>query len=155
MAASSWGSPAGGAERPRPRPLLGAAPAGPGRADPSRSQPIPAALTLSRHVVGRQPEQHAAPGGAAEAGGCGGEDQGLPGSCRAPAVLHAERLQGRLAGGGAGGEQSLPRAPVLRPALRPGKVIGEPAFKHDMNNCLSFSRKVSPCPYFCVVEAIS
>lgn len=47
-----------------------------------------------RHVFRGQRERPAAPGGAAQARGGRGKDQGLPGCSRASAVLHAECLQG-------------------------------------------------------------
>lgn len=46
---------------------------------------------------------------------------GLPGSCGASAVLHAERLQGRTAGGRAGWQQPLPGAPILCFTLKTGE----------------------------------
>lgn len=94
-----------GAERPRPLPRAApAVPAEPGRAEPCRAaqrRPVPA---RPRHVVGRQPEQHAAPGGAAEAGGRRGEDQGEPGCPGEPGDLScpASLSAGPGAGGGAG-----------------------------------------------------
>ncbi|CAO2580930.1 hypothetical protein LEMLEM_LOCUS1673, partial [Lemmus lemmus] len=81
----------------------------------------PAARSLRRHVRRGQRERPAAPGGAAQAGGQRGEDQaGLSGSCRAPAVLHAECLQGRPADRCASWEQSLPGAQILCFTLKTG-----------------------------------
>ncbi|OPJ89199.1 dnaJ-like protein subfamily C member 25 [Patagioenas fasciata monilis] len=116
------------------RPLPGAAPRGrvdPRQAEPSRSAPLLASFppsvcpSAARDVVGRQPEHHAAAGGAAEAGGGCGEDQGLSGSCRAPAVLYAKCLQRCLACWSSCGEQPLPRTSILCSTLKSGKVIGE------------------------------
>lgn len=66
-----------------------------------------------RHVFRRQRERPAAPGGAAQAGGRRGEDQGLAGSCRASTVLHAECLQGCPAGRCSSWKQPLPGAQIL------------------------------------------
>lgn len=83
--------------------------------------------SLSRHVFRGQRERPAAPGGAAEAGGWRGEDQGLPGSCRASAVLHTECMQGRPAARCSGWKQPLPGAQVLCSTLKTGKKLAEEA----------------------------
>lgn len=93
---------------PRPR---GGAPA-PGLAAPARRSAALGALRR-RHVFRRQRERPAAPGGAAQAGGRRGEDQGLAGSCRASTVLHAECLQGCPAGRCSSWKQPLPGAQIL------------------------------------------
>lgn len=87
----------------------------------------PASRSLSRHVFRGQRERPAAPGGAAEAGGWRGEDQGLPGSCRASAVLHTECMQGRPAARCSGWKQPLPGAQVLCSTLKTGKKLAEEA----------------------------
>lgn len=84
--------------------------------------------TLISTIPGRgQRERPAAPGGAAEAGGWRGEDQGLPGSCRASAVLHTECMQGRPAARCSGWKQPLPGAQVLCSTLKTGKKLAEEA----------------------------
>lgn len=101
-------------------PAPGRHPAGP------RFRPVgPAARSLRRHVRRGQRERPAAPGGAAQAGGRRGEDQGLAGSRGAPAVLHAECLQGCPAARRASWEQSLPGAQVLCFTLKTGKQFWE------------------------------
>ncbi|KAI5942199.1 CUB and sushi domain-containing protein 3 [Manis javanica] len=70
-----------------------------------------------------------APGGAAQAGGRRGEDQGVSGGCRASTVLHAECLPGCPAGGGSSWKQPLPRAQILCFTLKTGKKFAEECFQ--------------------------
>lgn len=59
---------------------------------------------------------------------------GLPGGCRASAVLRAERLQGCPAGRSPSGQQPLPGAQVLRFTLKTGKKFAKEAFRHKVMN---------------------
>lgn len=107
---SSRGQRGGGDCGPSPGRLRGG---GLIRARPGRAAPLPCFLpsfapsvrpSAARDVVGRQPEHHAAAGGAAEAGGGRGEDQGERGAdepllpflppLSAPSALAASRGEG-------------------------------------------------------------
>lgn len=82
------------------------------------------------HVFRGQRERPAAPGGAAQAGGQRGEDQGLSGSCRASAILHAKCLQGCPAGRYSNWKQPLPGAQILCFTLMTvGKKFTEECFQ--------------------------
>lgn len=119
----------GGAGAAASPPRGGAGASGPrgSRARPSARQS--ARSSGRRHVVRGQCERAAAPGGAAQAGGQRGEDQGLSGGCRAPTVLHAKCLQGCPAGGCSSWEQPLPGAQILCFTLKTGKKFAEECFQ--------------------------
>lgn len=94
-----------------------------------------------RHVFRGQRERSAAPGGAAQAGGRCGEDQGLSGGCRASTVLHAERLQGCPAGRSSSREQPLPGAQILCVTLKTGKKFAEECLQVQSDEWLPPSLK--------------
>lgn len=94
-----------------------------------------------RHVFRGQRERSAAPGGAAQAGGRCGEDQGLSGGCRASTVLHAERLQGCPAGRSSSREQPLPGAQILCVTLKTGKKFTEECLQVQSDEWLPPSLK--------------
>lgn len=127
-AAAGRGRAAGGGARAAGRaPLLPRPGAAPALGASRLRQPSSPALGAQRrrHVFRGQRERSAAPGGAAQAGGRRGEDQGVSGGCRASAVLHAECLQGCPAGRCPCREQPLPGAQILCTTLKTGMKFTE------------------------------
>ncbi|RVE65915.1 hypothetical protein OJAV_G00121020 [Oryzias javanicus] len=82
----------------------------------------PSGFSQLGHDLKLQFIQHATVGGAAEARGQCGENKDLPGSCRAPTVLSAERQQGRFAGRSPHRQQPVQGASILRCGVKRKKT---------------------------------